>query len=1517
MPRLVLSFLPGLLRLAFPILWLLVGTSRLPGQSTDWKIQHIGVESGLSNRFVNAIVQDHRGYTWIATNFGLNRYDGHHFDILTRESHGLSTNSIFSIFPDRRDMLWVVHGIASQPRYHAIDVLDPISFKVSTLEAASQGALPFAMSEITMIERDAEDRLYILTSRNDVFRYDEDGFTHLFHLDAARAADSLEVFADTLTLRIPGKDSLGIWKTSGAFLGYVPFRHPPGGTNTWKWQRYDVLEPGLELFGDRDEVFSARLFVCRLDSNGYSEPWPLMPNYLPNQFYIGYDSPGRRIWIYDEKDLRTIDPITGETKIQLAGLKTVPRRIYVDRMNLIWLATDDGAYVLSSPPKYFKAFLTDRHPPASCRGMAQDRQGVLYVMSHGGHYRIDLQTGTVGPLEGTERSTRLACLTDSKGRIWMTSEFQFLYAYNPETREETTYYFPPMDYFAVWSIAQGRDGRLLLGSTAGLWLKDPDSGDPPVQFTRYNGYNELATSSIMHILETEEGTWLCTDNGLFLIDLEKGVQAQVSEKTYGLPNNNLLFLHRDAEGIFWIASRGGGLIRWDREAGSFRSYSVNEGLSHNVIYAIYEDDYGFFWIPSDLGLMRFEKSTGICRTFLPSEGLPHEEFNRASHYRDSAGNFYFGGLNGFIKFHPRDLLDVNAMALPVQLTRFEALNEKTGQEMDYTWDAAQGREIVLDPNTSSFVVHYALLDYDDPHLKRYAYMIDGLTNSWTYLRENFIRINGLKSGTYTLRIRGQSATGQWSAQELVIPLHIRAPFLARWYSILGMVLMAGGIIIVIFRRRSVAQQQRLDQEMQVSEQLRKVDKLKDQFLANTSHELRTPLNGIVGLSEALLEKVQDAEEKEDLELIMASGRRLSNLVNDILDFSRLREHDLTLNRRPVDMRTITDLCLRMNRPTAAAKHLDLFNRIPDGIPLVDGDENRLQQILQNLIANAIKFTNTGSVAVDAVVADGMMVVSVTDTGIGIAKEKTESIFLPFEQADGSIARSFGGTGLGLSITKYLVELHGGTIGVVSSPGNGSVFSFTLPIAENAPAARPGVAIAAPIEGYFPDRPPDQPPATGVGPQPPSHDAGRQPKRTSKAGIDAVDARRNILVVDDEPVNLKVLKNHLESAGYEVTLAADGETALQLMHEHHFHLVLLDVMMPRIPGYEVCQKIREKFLLTELPVIMVTAKNQVSDLVEGLGIGANDYIVKPFSKDELLARVKTQLDNYDIHEATNRFVPHEFIQSLGRQSIMDLHRGDMVEQHVHVMFSDIRDYTTLAEDMTPRENFRFVNALAGRVGPIVKDNHGIINQYLGDTIMMLFMQKADHGITAGIEIMRMIREYNAGRAAKSRNPIRLGIGLHSGPLMMGIIGDSLRTDAAVISDTVNTASRMEGLTKYYHAGFILSGDTLLKVDDRERFQLRYLGKVQAKGKTHPLDIYECFDVDTPEQIERKASTLPAFHAGMEAYFARDMQAALAYFNQVYQANPEDATAFGFLSKIRGFLQYGLPADWSGVDVMQGK
>jgi two-component system sensor histidine kinase ChiS len=404
-------------------------------------------------------------------------------------------------------------------------------------------------------------------------------------------------------------------------------------------------------------------------------------------------------------------------------------------------------------------------------------------------------------------------------------------------------------------------------------------------------------------------------------------------------------------------------------------------------------------------------------------------------------------------------------------------------------------------------------------------------------------------------------------------------------------------------------------------QLENIDKLKDEFLANTSHELRTPLNGIIGMAESLIDGAAGKlpeKIKPNLEMIIASGRRLSNLINDLLDFSKLKNKDITLKLKAIDIKTLADVAIELTDYLKENKKLDVINSIPADIPLITADEDRMQQILINLISNAIKFTESGKVEVSAQVLVGenpdysLMEVCVSDTGIGIPEEKIPIIFQPFEQADGSISRHFGGTGIGLSITKDLLRLHGGYIEVESEPGKGSSFIFRIPLrrppeqklpeAASAPAGIkiPGIrrhtADAAVAEGGDPFR------QTAAPPQPDSP---------------------VILVVDDDLVNLQVLENQLSVRNYTVVKSPSGADALDKINTGLIpDLVLLDVMMPKMSGLEVARIIRERYSIFDLPIMMLTAKSRITDMSAGLEAGANDYLSKPFDKNELLARVKT-------------------------------------------------------------------------------------------------------------------------------------------------------------------------------------------------------------------------------------------------------------------------------------------------------
>ncbi|MBE7440251.1 MAG: response regulator [Spirochaetales bacterium] len=401
--------------------------------------------------------------------------------------------------------------------------------------------------------------------------------------------------------------------------------------------------------------------------------------------------------------------------------------------------------------------------------------------------------------------------------------------------------------------------------------------------------------------------------------------------------------------------------------------------------------------------------------------------------------------------------------------------------------------------------------------------------------------------------------------------------------------------------------------------LKRIDTIKDEFLANTSHELRTPLHGIIGITESLLARGQLPEKARlDLELVAASGRRLASLVGDILDFSRLRNADLTLQLRPVALSSVVHAVITV------CKHISQDGKVkltagPLDVPPVLADESRLQQILHNLIGNALKFTRQGQVTVSAEEkSPGRVQISIRDTGIGIPREKQELIFQSFTQADGSISREYGGTGLGLSISRTLVELHGGTLEVDSEPGKGSCFFFTLPLAPEKAGEEPKVS--APGATVLPA-------VLSAHPLPGAEEIGllQQSEKEKDSIADPGGRGERILIVDDDPVNLRVLQNHLSLRNYIVDAALSGRAALELMEKVSYDLLLMDVMMPGLSGYEVCRLLRESSSPSELPVILLTARNRIEDMLAGLESGANDFLVKPFDARELLARVDTQLN----------------------------------------------------------------------------------------------------------------------------------------------------------------------------------------------------------------------------------------------------------------------------------------------------
>ena len=431
----------------------------------------------------------------------------------------------------------------------------------------------------------------------------------------------------------------------------------------------------------------------------------------------------------------------------------------------------------------------------------------------------------------------------------------------------------------------------------------------------------------------------------------------------------------------------------------------------------------------------------------------------------------------------------------------------------------------------------------------------------------------------------------------------------------------------------------------------------------------------------------------------------------------------------------------------------------------------------------------------------------------------------------------------------------------------------------------------------------------------------------------------ILLVDDIPTNLEVLLDFLSDSGFEVLVALDGSSALEQAHYARPDLILLDVMMPGMDGFETIRQLKADEQLQAIPVIFMTALSDIVDKVKGFKLGAVDYITKPLQQEEVLARLHSHLTirklqreleqmNLELEQrviertrelaesnhAYSRFVPKEFLQLLGQEDITQLRLGDQIQMDMTILFSDIRDFTSLSETMTPEQNFRFLNSYFRRVSPIIRQYNGFIDKYIGDGIMALFPRQADDAVQAAIAIQKTVLVYNEHRREQGYQPIRVGTGIHSGSIMLGTIGETERMEGTVISDTVNLASRMEGLTKIYGANIVMSEQVLLRLQDSDQYNFRFLDHVLVKGKRAPVSVFELFDGDEPPQQELKNQTKSMFEEALMTYYDKSFAPAAQQLQTVLEVNPQDPAAQLYLQRINHLLEHGSPIDWSGTEYL---
>jgi len=804
--------------------------------------------------------------------------------------------------------------------------------------------------------------------------------------------------------------------------------------------------------------------------------------------------------------------------------------------------------------------------------------------------------------------------------IWWATEFNGLVAFDIVSRKHEYYpFFFKERSTMLWKPYQDEQGKMWVGAGQGLYRLDLakrkyipfGNGKPETK--------QLERSSVLDFHTNEKGTWLCTSTGLYLVDLEtEQILEHYHPEKEGddyIPSSRIAHLHEDSEGIFWLATKGDGLIKLNPDRGEYQQFTqYNAGLSHNVLYAVYEDEQEQLWLSSNRGIMSFNKETAFVNIYLEEDGLPHNEFNTIAHTKDQEGRIYFGSQNGVIAFQPNDFSSAQESTNLKIIRCFKEHKNAKKQEL-LTYQLLSENRLVLHPQDKYLELEFALLNYKQSSSHQYSYQLVGYDNDWNYQNENYIRFNNLPYGNYELKLRAKaSSSNSWINYQEPITIQVAKPIYLRWWFILSML---GLIILFLFALYKWRTQQLMNRQIELedivqkrtqkivkqAEELKVLDQVKSNFFANISHELRTPLTLILGPLSYILDNPSAWEEEkvqEQLLVMQRNGRSLMDLIEEILDLSKLEANKLELQEEATPVQPFFERIFSIFEPQFEAQ--DLHGAIDisldsDRLSILM-DRKKTEKVVNNFLSNAIKYTPKGG-AINFTVkeTENTIEILVKDNGKGIHPEDLPFVFDRFYQSKQADQKIYGGTGIGLALVQEFAQLMGGKAYAESTLGKGSSFHFSLPKKE------------ATVQSEW--------------------------KQTSELFLEEetlinIEGDFSVLVVEDN-TDMRQFICQLLSEKYEVLAAKNGAEGLKLLEENHqkIDIVISDVMMPEVDGLTLLSKIKTNLQWQKIPVVMLTALAAERDKLKALTIGVDDYLTKPFSVVELTVRIQNLL--YNAHQ----------------------------------------------------------------------------------------------------------------------------------------------------------------------------------------------------------------------------------------------------------------------------------------------
>ena len=903
--------------------------------------------------------------------------------------------------------------------------------------------------------------------------------------------------------------------------------------------------------------------------------------------------------------------------------------LHQDRGGVLWVGTQVGVNKWNPVTWTFPHYklVSEHYRSDNVFAFAEDRAKRLWIGSLGGGlHRFDRERGDFvqfshDPKDSTSLSDDkvMSLLNDRHDRLWIGTLSGGLNRLDPGTRRFVHYRHDPADPGSLSSdgvraLLEDRQGRLWIGThEGGLDLLRP--GSETFVHHRHNPTDptSLSNNRVSALAQDLRGAlWIGTEGGgLNYLDPETGLLRHFTDdpaEPHRITRFNVYALHVDAQGVLWIGTHSYGLNKLEsfdsnHRRAVFRTYSERHGLPNQVVYGIRSDSRGKLWLSTNRGLFRFDPESEEFTSYGVSDGLQSKEFNLGAHYRGADGELFFGGINGFNAFYP-DRIRSNAYMPPVALTSFATLDRQVVLEGPLPEDGS----IKLGYEHHDFTFEFAAFDYTAPEKNRYRYLLESWTEDWIDLgTTRQVTLVNIAPGSYVFRVRAANNAGVWNETGASVAITITPPpWRTSWaYAGYFLVSLGGVVLYARARKRQHQRRQALARAREEARAARAASEAKNGFLANMSHEIRTPMNGVLGMSTLLMDTPLTDQQREYVGTIRTSARSLLAILNDILDFTKIESGKIEFENEPFALRELIEGVLDVVRPAAEEKGLELGYRIaPEAPENLVGDSVRVRQVLVNLVSNAVKFTHEGRVFVELDAARTTqerfeMHFSVSDTGIGISEDKLDRLFRVFSQVDASTTRRYGGTGLGLAICKRLCEAMGGRIWVESAEGRGSTFHFTV-LGDAAPASRQATAEEKkPIDGER------------------RHGQNRSDQSRPDHGEDL-----RILLAEDDRVNQRVAMLMLEGLGYRADLATNGEEVLEALSREPYDIVLMDVQMPAMDGFEATRRIREGHIERPQPyIIAMTAHSMRGDEERCLEVGMDDYLSKPIEIEKLVGALE--------------------------------------------------------------------------------------------------------------------------------------------------------------------------------------------------------------------------------------------------------------------------------------------------------